>query len=233
MDNNPSLISVRSAALISGFSLLVLVLIAPFAELYVLPKIIVPYNAIDTAKNILAHERLFVVGIFAYLVTFIVDIVLAWSLYIFFKPVNKYLSLLTGLFRLVYSILALVALSNLVTAFKLVTNTNYLKILDQKPVYDLAMIHILTFKSHWYFGIIIFAIHLLMLAYLIFRSGFVPRFVAVFVAISGMGYLLTSIKPYFFPHINLDFAMYTFFGEIVFMIWLLIRGWKLPKDKIN
>jgi len=42
--------------------------------------------------------------------------------------------------------------------------------------------------------------------------------------IAGLGYLLTSLKPFLFPDINLDFAAYTFYGELIFMLWLLIKG---------
>lgn len=226
---NMTATSLRSAALISGISLLVMVIAAPFAEMYVFPKLIVPFNAPETAKNIAAHEMLFILGLFAYLVTFILDIVLSWSLYILMKPVNKALSQLTCFFRLSYSIVALIALNNMVTAFRLITTAEYSKVFDPEQSQALAMVYLRAFKNQWYFGLILFAIHLLLLGYLILRSGYIPKIVGVLVIVSGVGYFLNSIKPYFLPGISIDFAMYTFFGEIIFMIWLLIKGWKLKE----
>ena len=53
----------------------------------------------------------------------------------------------------------------------------------------------------------------------------------VLLIIAGLGYLLTSLKPFLFPDINLDFAEYTFYGELIFMLWLLIRGSKIQEQK--
>jgi len=47
--------------------------------------------------------------------------------------------------------------------------------------------------------------------------------------IAGLGYVLTTLKPYLFPDINLDFAEYTFYGELIFMLWLLIKGSRIKE----
>lgn len=95
--------SLRTAALVSGWALLGSAVAAPFAEMYVLPKLVLPYQAAETAANIRAHEGLFTAAIFAYFVTFVLDVVLAWSLYRLLKPVNHALAQLTAAFRLVGS----------------------------------------------------------------------------------------------------------------------------------
>jgi hypothetical protein len=76
---------------------------------------------------------------------------------------------------------------------------------------------------------IFFAIHLLLLGYLVIKSIYIPKFLGYLLILSGLGYLLTSVKPYFLPNVNIDFAMFTFFGEIVFMLWLLFRGHRLKE----
>ena len=217
----------RKAALISGLALLASVAAAPFAEMYVFPKLVVSYDAATTAKNIAENESLFIWGIFAYFITFLVDIVLAWSLYILLKPVGKYLSLFAGILKLTYSIIALVALNNLVTALRLITTPDYLKVFGQDQINSLAMLYIRAFKNHWYFGLIIFGLHLLLVGALIYKSKYIPKIFGILICITGLGYLLTSIRPYFFPDVNVDFAMYTFYGEIIFMFWLLIRGHRI------
>ena len=64
-----------------------------------------------------------------------------------------------------------------------------------------------AFRSNWYFGLIFFGIHLGLL-----------------------GYLLTNLKPFLFPDLNLNFAEYTFYGELIFMLWLLISGSRLQES---
>src|SRR5688572_1897929 len=94
-------ISMRTAALIAGFPLMLFT--APYGEFYVFGKLIVYHDAARTTQNLVEHPKLFVSGIFAMLLTFMYDIVLAWACYIFLKPVNPLLSLLGAWTRLVYT----------------------------------------------------------------------------------------------------------------------------------
>lgn len=114
-------ITLRQAALIAGFSSLIMSVV-PFAELYVYPELVVPGNIEATVQNILANEGLFLAGIFSYLITFICDVLVAWALYVLLTPVNRSLSLLTAWFRLVYTVIAPFGLLKLVTVFR-VLNT--------------------------------------------------------------------------------------------------------------
>lgn len=222
--------SLRTAALVAGLSLLMMVIAAPFAELFVFPKLIVPGNAAETAQNIIANKTLFTSAIFGYLVTFLCDLVAAWALYILLKPVNENLSLLTALFRVVYTLIALVALLNLVTVLRLLDTPASAGLFqpDQLPAQIMYLLN--TFKSHWYFGLLFFGIHLGLLGYLVFRSNYIPRILGVLLIIAGSGYLLTNLKPFLFPGINLDFAEYTFYGELIFMLWLLIKGSRIKES---
>src|SRR5688572_27182674 len=112
-------ISMRTAALIGGLP--VMLLTAPYAEFYVFGNLISYNDAARTTQNIMDHPKLFVSGIFAMLVTFIYDIVLAWACYIFIRPVNPLLSLLGAWTRLVYTGIAVVALFNFLYAFQIST----------------------------------------------------------------------------------------------------------------
>ena len=222
-------VSLRSAALIAGFSLLVMVIAAPFAELFAYPKLVVAGNAGETIKNISANRTLFLYVIFGYLLTFICDIVAAWALYLLLKPVNEPLSLLTALFRWVYTLIALVALLNLVTVFRMLNTQDYSAVFQPNELNAQVMLLLRSFKSNWYFGLLFFSVHLGLLGYLVLRSSYIPGILGVLLLVSGFGYLLTSLRPYLFSHTSVDFAKYTFYGELVFMLWLLIRGWRIKE----
>ncbi len=75
---------------------------------------------------------------------------IAWALYILLKPVNENLSLLTAWFRLVYTVIALVALNNLVTVFQLLDTPGYLKVFEPDQLYGHAMLYLRAFRNHWY-----------------------------------------------------------------------------------
>ena len=228
MNNHPkNETSLRTAALIAGLSILAMVVAAPFAELYVFPKLIVRGSWEETTKNIIANEALFRTGTFGYLITFICDLLASWALYVLLKPVNASLSLLTAWFRLVYTVIALVAFTNLVTILKLLNTPDNITALEPEKFYAQVQLSITAFKNGWYFGILFFGIHLGLLGFLVFKSSYIPKLLGVLLMISGLGYLSNGLKPFLFPNTNIDFAVYTFYGELIFMLWLLIRGHRI------
>lgn len=220
-------LSLRTAATIAGISLLIMAIAAPFAELYVYPKLIVSGDAAQTVENIMANKTLFTSAIMGYLVAFVCDVLAAWSLYTLLKPVNETLSLLTAWFRLVYTVIALVALLHLVTVARLLSTPEMLTLFQPDQFSTQVMLSIQAFRSNWYFGLLFFAIHLGLLGYLVLKSEYIPKILGLFLMVAGAGYLLSNLKPFLFPSINLNFAEYTFYGELIFMLWLLIKGPRL------
>ena len=227
--NSTNKTSLRTAALIAGIGLLIMVIAAPFAELFVFPKLVVSGNAAETVKNIMDNKTLFISGLFGYLITFICDLVVAWALYVLLKPVSKNLSLLTAWFRWVYTGIALVALLNLVTVLRLLNTSDTLAVFQPDQLHAQVMLSLTAFRTQWHFGLLFFGIHLGLLGYLVLRSKYIPRILGILLIIAGLGYLLTTLKPYLFPSINLDFAEYTFYGELIFMLWLLIKGSRIKE----
>ncbi|MFD2934349.1 DUF4386 domain-containing protein [Spirosoma flavum] len=227
MTDRSTQMPLATVALIAGISLLIMVIAAPFAELFVLPKLVVAQNPAQTAKNIMANQPLFVAAIGAYLITFIGDLMVTWALYLLLKPVNENLSLLTAWFRLIFAVIALVALLNLLTVFRLLMTTDYTAVFEPKQLYAQATLCLNAFRSGFHFGIIFFAIHLVLVGYLVIKASYIPNVLGVLLIITGLGYLLTSLRPYLFPTANLDFVQYTYYGELIFMGWLLIKGSRL------
>jgi hypothetical protein len=230
MTNNNNKTSLRMAALIAGLGLFVMVIAAPYAELFVYPKLVVPNNAAETIKNITASKTLFISAILGYLVTFICDVVVAWALYVLLKPVSENLSLLTAWFRLVYTVIALVALLNLVNVIQLLNTADYSTAFEPGQLHAQVMISLNAFRHDWYFGLLFFGIHLGLLGYLVFKSNYIPRILGVLLIIAGLGYLITTLKPYLFPNFNSDIARFTFYGELIFMLWLLIKGSRIKES---
>ena len=219
-------VSLKTAALISAFCLLIMVVAAPIAEMYAYPKLIVRGSLAETVENLSGHRSLFTTCILGYLITFILDIVVAWSLYVLLKPVNAEVALLTALFRIVYTVVALVALLHLVSVYRIVYSSTVFTLDNHDTQIQIAN-YLNAFKSQWYFGLVFFSIHLILLGYLVIKSSYIPNILGVLLIITGLGYSLTTFKPFLFPNTNIDFAAYTFYGEIIFMFWLFIKGWKL------
>jgi hypothetical protein len=52
----------------------------------------------------------------------------------------------------------------------------------------------------------------------------VPTLVGVLLAIAGLGYLLDSLGVFLVPDYPVRIAAFTFIGEAVLLIWLLVKG---------
>jgi hypothetical protein len=221
-------ISLKKAAIISGCVLLLMVIAALFAEMYAYPKIISRGNITETINAISTKKFLFAACILSYLLTFILDIIVAWSLYVLLKPVNESLSLLSAWFRIVYTVISIVALQNLVAAYRLIHYTSAFSISTENTPLQMSQF-LNAFKSQWYFGLIFFSLHLVLLGALVIKSGYIPKLLGILLIITGMGYSLTTLKPFLFAETNIDFASFTFYGELIFMIWLLVAGRKIKQ----
>ena len=219
--------TLRQAALIAGIGYLLMPV--TIAEFYVFPRLVIPGHIEQTVQNIATHGGLFVTAILCYLITFVCDVVIAWALYILLTPVNKALSLLTAWFRLIYAAIALFALFNLVNAYRIVHTADFLDAFGSQQLHAQVKLLLSTFRYDFSFSLIIFAIHLVLLGCLIYRSGYIPRLIGILLILDGLGWIIDSLSPYLYPTAHIGFVAITFLGELVFMLWLLIRGWKIKE----
>lgn len=211
-------ISLRTAALITGLTLFVPT--APFAEFYVFKKLIVYNNAAQTTQNLLAHSRLFMLGIMAIFFTYLKDVLLAWTLYIFLRPVNPLLSLLAGWFRIVYTMLAMVALLNFLYAYLLVNS-------PALPVSGISeQVGQWVNARRWamYLAYIIFGIYLVMIGTLMYKAPYIPKLLGILMIAAGISWMIISLRPFFFKSADLSWMMIFSVGELFFPIWLLVKG---------
>lgn len=234
MEQNKEGISLRTSALIAGIGLLIMVLTVPYATFQIFPNLIDYKNPEVTANNILDNRLLFIVGIILNFITIICDIIVAWALYIFLKPVNKSLSLLVAWFRLIYAGIYLIALLNLVKVLGLLKADNYFMATSENQIYDQILFYVKSFGYETSFALILFGICLGLLGYLVVKSNYVPKIFGWLLILAGLGYFISYSGKFLFPNTNTDFLMITFFGELIFMVWLLIRGGRnQPHKKEN
>jgi hypothetical protein len=204
-----------------------------YAEFSIYPKLVISGNIEQTIQNINAHHGLFLFAVFSYFITFLEDVVIAWALYILLAPVNRALSLLTAWFRLIYVAVVLSGWLNLVAVSRLLTTPDYLALFGQTQLHAQVKFLLSSFRYDWSMSLVIFGIHLVLLGCLIYRSGYIPRVIGILIVIDGAGWIIDSLQPYVYPHVNVDFLFVTFFGEVVFILWLLIRGWKIRESALS
>jgi hypothetical protein len=222
--NSDGGVSLRGAAIIAGVGLLLMAVIAPYANFGVLENLIVPGDANSTATNIIGSQMLFRVGMGCFLIVAILDIVVAWALYVLFRPVHTSLSLLAACFRIVYAAVLAAILTNLLSASQVLSGAGYLGVLEADQVRAQAMLSLDAFGSGWDIALAIFGLHLLVLGYLVFESAYFPRFMGVLVVIAGLGYLMDGFGSVLVPGYSLEVSRFTFVGEALLIFWLLWRG---------
>ncbi len=148
--------SLRKAALVAGLAVLLMALTVPIVEFYIFPKLIDFKNPTQTTQNIANHEKLFSIAIFIHFITVICDVVAAWALYIFFKLVNKNLSLLTAWFRLVYTAFNIAALLNLIQILSFLKPGANLSSIHSDQMPDYVLLNFNSFNLQGRFGLVFF-----------------------------------------------------------------------------
>ncbi len=205
----------------------------PFASFYVLPKLFAADNAVKTSQNIVANQGLFVAAIFAFLLNFIGDVVAAWGLYLLLRPVNASVSMFIAWLRVVFATIGLAAVLNLVTAYRLLTRPSDLTALGQSQLNAQVQVAIGSFNSQFAFSLIIFGVYLILLGWLVYRSGHIPRWLGVLLVINGAGWSIMEAGPYLLPGINLSFLFVATFGELILLVWLIGWGTRLSEPTTN
>jgi hypothetical protein len=75
----------------------------------------------------------------------------------------------------------------------------------------------------------------LPLGLLVYRSGFLPRFLGVWLVVNGLAYVVLSGTELFLPEILKTVFKIVFpilLGEVVFTLWLLIVGARVPASPV-
>jgi len=218
------------AARVAGGVYLSLVLTAPFSLLYVPAKLIVRGNASATAENILAHETMFRLSIIADLVTSVIFICLGIALYRLLNGVSKTWAMMMLAFVLISAAVGFLDTLNNVAALILFRGADFLTVFDNAQLNALGYLFIRLHTQGIFMNQIFWGLWLFPFGLLVFRSGFLPRFIGVWLMINCFGYVALSVIGLMFPtfyNAVFRWAQPLLFGELAIMLWLLIKGAKV------
>lgn len=219
--------SIKRTARIAGLLYLVVALTGPFVLIYVPGKLFVPGNATATAANILAHQSLFRVHIIAGLVSELAFIAVVLVLYNLLKGVSPPLAASMAILVLVDAPLAFLGVANEVATLAFVRGGEFLSVFDKPQRDALAMLLLNVDRQGSLVSEMFWGFWLLPLGLLVFRSGFLPRPLGVWLFVNGLAYIVISSTGILLPqHLKLVFTIATpiLFGEMAFALWLLIVG---------
>ena len=223
--------STKNPGRFAGLLYLLVSIPGAFALIYVPSKLILHGNATATANNIAASETLFRLGIAAELIGQAGFIFVALALYDVLKGVNqRHASLMVTL--IVVSIpIAFLNELNAIAALILVRGADFLSIFE-KPQRDALAMLFLNLHDHGFdVAEIFWGLWLFPLGLLVYRSRFLPRLLGVWLAIGGFAYVILSLTGILLPQYQdriFIISQPAFFGELAFMLWLVIKGARPP-----
>src|SRR5438094_3135865 len=235
MDNIDN--SQRTAAKVAGIAGILAFVLVVFGNYVLLEPLLVPRNAVDTARNILAHQMQFRLALICFVTYGIGAIVLLSALYVIFAPVNRGLALAGALFRLVFAILWLIAPLNSLAALRLLGDAPYLKIFEPERLQALARVQLAGSFDDYYVGLPFFGLAATVCAWLWLKSKYIPRGLSIFGVIGSAWFVVCAFLYLIFPYFNkivndwwFDFPMAIF--ELILSFWLLFKGLS-PKIEIK
>jgi len=213
---------------LGGALYLIIIFAGLFSELLVRAKLIVFGSASATANNIMASQLLWRLGIASDLIMHVCDIPLMLILYLLLRAINKKLALLAMLFTLIQTYVLVTTKLNLFMPLFLSGNADYMKAFEPNQINALIYLSIKYDLNGLNIGLIFFGFSCLLIGYLIYKSTYFPKVLGIMMQIAGFCYLSNSfvqlLSPAFADIISPAILIPSFFGELSFCLWLLVKG---------
>jgi len=153
------------------------------------------------------------------------------ALYDLLKGVNRRHALLMVLLLAVSVPIAFLNELNSIAALVLVRGADFLSIFE-KPLREALAMLFLNLHFH---GLVVdeifWGLWLVPLALLVYRSRFLPRFLGVWLALAAFAWVILSLTGVLLPQYYdkvFSYSQPAVFGEIAFMLWLVIKGARPP-----
>lgn len=220
--------NLRKAAITSGISLIIMAIAAGFSYGYIHGSLVVPGDISTTYHNIASSIMLFKAEIIGWVVVLLLDVIVAWSSYIFLKPVNQELAILASWLRLTYAAILGIAILNLVCVLLVSNNASVTDHLQAN-----VTLYLEAFEMIWSIGLIVFGVHLLVVGWIGFQSNSIPKIISILLVLGAIGYIgihlskTLLIKQNITTTLELVFYIPMIAGELGFGLWLLFKGGKV------
>jgi hypothetical protein len=222
---------IRNPGRVAGLWYLLLVLLGPLTLIYIPGKIFVAGNAVATANNIVAHERLFRFGIESNLVAGVVTVMLTMAFYRLFAGVDRQLAalvvILGGVMPALLFFTGAVFDLGALAVLRPANGADFLGVFDPGQRATLAMLLLKLRSAQDTAAELLWGVWLFPLGTLVYRSRFLPALLGWWLLLDGWAYVTLSVISVLWPRYHGTFFKYAqpaFFAEVALMLWLVIRG---------
>jgi hypothetical protein len=223
----------RTAARVVGAAYVCALVPAVFAEFYVRGQLVVSGNAAQTALNIVAHERLFRLGIAGNLAVFAINVVLIAALYVVLNPVNRSLAVLALAWGLIETATLVVVTLSDFDVLRILSGAEYLKVFEVDRLQALARLSISAHGDAYNVGLVLAGLRSTAFCYLWFKSRFIPRALAGWGMVASLLMGACAYSFIIFPEVATVVPVQIYGGpiflfELTMGVWLLFRGLPQP-----
>lgn len=236
MKANTPEISMHKAAVVAGFSIVLMTIAAVVSTDLTIGSLIVLENPTATFENIKGNLFLFRVGVLSWIVVLISDILVAWGLYIFLRPVNKSISLISAWLRIVYTALLGTSILNFAYILELFNSEYYTTVQGFVHLESRTWFYLNSFDASWSIGLIVFSLHIFLLGYLGLKSNYVPKLLSIFLIIGFVGYMTIHLSNLLIPEYQnfIQILEWIFIlpmlSEVALGFWLLFKGKNIESE---
>ncbi|HEV8337198.1 MAG TPA: DUF4386 domain-containing protein [Candidatus Polarisedimenticolia bacterium] len=222
---DPDVVPIQRYARIAGVLGFVSIVAGGFGEAYVPAALVVWRDAAATAANITASESLFRWGFAGYLVEALCDVGLTLLLYLLLRVVRKDLALLSVFFRLIGTAGFAMAQVFHFAALPIVRGDDSLRVFSPEQLNTLALLSLKVSVYGQSVFTMFYGVGTILVGYLMVRSGFLPRFIGILLALTGIGFVAKTFTwvlapPYSSPLLLLPAAV----AALALTAWLLVKG---------
>lgn len=213
----------RQMAKLAGWSLILMAIVAGIGYGYAFGAVYVKGDSAATLNNVLHQTTMLPLVMITYSIMLLLDVVVAWALYKFFKRVSLKLSLVSAWLRVVYCIWLAIAILQLQHTMEYADAADAAGVLSSLD----------NFLDIWSQGLILFGVHLMLIGVLACRTAAMPKLVAGLAFFAGIAYIGTNMlqqlwgaymqyKTTVEAVLSLPMAL----GELLLAVWLIWKGGK-------
>ena len=199
-------------------------------------SIFVDGNAIFTAANILKNEFKFIMAIILGIIGQLGFILLGLSLYWLLKQVNKYISKVMVTLLLISIPITFSAIIFQAGALIILKRAEYLSVFSIEQIQAISTAFFSIYNTGIHIVTFFWGLWLFPFAYLVYKSNFFPKILAILLVVSGLSYCFASmaslISPIIYSKVVSFLSVPESLGEVVMMLWLLIKGINVKKVNV-
>jgi hypothetical protein len=216
----------NKTARLAGFLWLLMFILGPIAQV-VRSKLFVTGDMEATAQNIMANGLLFRFGFVSDLMMLVIFLLLPLVLYKLLNTVDKNLSMLMVIFVMVSVPINMLNLLNEFTSLHLLSGAEYLGAFGAVQLKAQAMLYYDLYLHGYEIANVFFALWLVPLGLLVYKSGFLPKVLGSLLVVGGCGLLVEVFVYFLFPGyemVNTILLLPQTIAEFAFLLWILIKG---------